>query len=158
SGDVKATEEPGVVARITGTEDLPPEQRKDDHDDGDTSGAMSQVVSMALDPGTLGSPDGNPNPAKLKVMNRNADPQLAREQAIAMAREAGVLASITSPIAVMEGGDIASGFDDVDITGGIFDGGGNGGPVGSFGWGVKGFGQGCGRGDGKPCDGIHAGP
>jgi hypothetical protein len=47
---------------------------------------------------------------------------------------------------------------DIDITGGIIDGGGTGAPAGSFGWGIRGQGLGCGTPDGKNCEGQRVGP
>ncbi len=157
--DSQIGEETGVVARLVSSDDpVPAEVEPGDASDPGASGAASTVVTMALTDGTLGTDQPNPNPAKLQVKDRGLTAQLAREQAIQMASESGVLSAIDSPIAVYEGGSIASGFDDLDITGGLFDGGGTGAPAGSFGWGVRGMDQGCGRTDGKPCAGVKAGP
>jgi len=148
-----------VSAAAMGREDdIPPPPEDGDGDTSGANGASSPQVAMALEDGTLGTDQPNPNPARLRVKDRGEAEQLARTQAIEMAREAGILGAVSSPVAVYAGGSIASGFDDLDITGGLFDGGGTGAPVGSFGWGVKGVGQGCGRTDGKPCEGIKAGP
>jgi hypothetical protein len=115
---------------------------------------------MALTDGTLGHTDGSINPAKLQVANRGLTPQLSREQAIAAASEAGVLGALQAlgPISTYDGLAIASGMDEIDFAGGMMDGGGDGVPVGSFGWGVSGFGTGCGTIDGRLCGGIKAGP
>lgn len=159
SGDLNPDEHAGVMASITGMEEPPPPPTEDG-DDGENgeNGATSELSATSLTLGTLGTDEPNPTPGKLSVANRNVDPQLARRMAIEAATSAGVLAAIQSPIAVLEGGSIASGFEDIDITGGIIDGGGTGAPAGSFGWGVKGQGIGCGTFDGKNCQGVNAGP
>lgn len=157
--DHDLAETTGVVARLLSSDDPPPDEPEvDDGDATGEAGAASTSVAMALTDGTLGTTEPNANPAKLQVKDRGLAEQLARDQAIEMARDAGILGGIDSPIAVYQGGDLASGFDDLDITGGLFDGGGHGPPAGSFGWGVRGMNQGCGRTDGKPCGGVKSGP
>ena len=158
--DMNANEEVGVLAAITGKEEPNPDVTDPDDSDevGDNGGMASAVVSMALENGTLGKDEPNATPAKLQVKNRDVNAQLARQEAIEAASTAGVLAAMASPIRVYEGGSIASGFEDIDITGGIIDGGGTGAPAGSFGWGIKGQGLGCGTPDGKNCQGEHVGP
>ncbi len=148
-----------VLASINGFEAPNPEESDPtDEQDGENGGMASRIVSMALTTGALGKDEPNPTPGKLSVKNRDLNAQLARREAIEAAATAGVLAAMSSPIRIYEGGSIASGFEDIDITGGIIDGGGTGSPTGTFGTGVKGDGFGCGTPDGKNCDGIHAGP
>ncbi len=158
STDLAASEDTSVMARLNSFEDPPPVATEAGDDQGDHGGSASEQVAMSLEDGTLGTDRPNPTPAKLKVTNRGVDPQLARQMAIEAASTAGVLSAMNSPIRVYQGGDIASGFDDIDITGGIIDGGGHGAPAGSFGWGVRGQGLGCGTPDGKNCEGVRAGP
>ncbi|MBZ0234033.1 MAG: AgmX/PglI C-terminal domain-containing protein, partial [Deltaproteobacteria bacterium] len=157
--DMNPHEDVSVLAHITSRDEAAPDAADTDtDDDGDNGGKGSPLVAMALETGTLGKDEPNPTPGKLQVKNRHLQEQLARQEAIEAASTAGVLAAMTSPIKVYEGGSIASGFDDIDITGGIIDGGGTGAPAGSFGWGIKGQGLGCGTPDGKNCEGVHAGP
>lgn len=159
SGDLNPNEDVSVLVRTTSAEDdAPAPTEQGDSGENGENGATSEVAATSMELGTLGTDQPNPTPAKLRVMDRGVDAQLARQQAIEAATSAGVLASLNSPIAVFEGGSIASGFDDIDITGGIIDGGGTGAPMGSFGWGIKGQGLGCGTPDGKNCQGTHAGP
>jgi hypothetical protein len=157
--DMSVDEDASIAVKINGHDEPipPPVDSGEDGEDGE-NGRTSEVSMASIEDGTLGTDQPNPTPAKLKVVNRNVDPQLARRMAIEAATSAGVLGAINSPIAVFEGGSIASGFDDIDITGGIIDGGGTGAPAGSFGWGIKGNGIGCGTFDGKNCGGINAGP
>ncbi len=157
--DMNPHEDVSVYAALNSVDEAAPDAADSDSDDvGDNGGMASQVVAMALEDGTLGKDEPNPTPAKLHVKNRDLQEQLARREAIEAASTAGVLAAMTSPIKVYEGGSIASGFDDIDITGGIIDGGGTGAPAGSFGWGIKGQGLGCGTPDGKNCEGVRADP
>ncbi|HUQ01367.1 MAG TPA: AgmX/PglI C-terminal domain-containing protein [Kofleriaceae bacterium] len=158
--DMNANENTSVMAHLNSNEDPNPEETKpDDSDDvGENGGMASTIVSMALEDGTLGHDQPNPNPAKLRVKDRGLNEELARKAALEAASSAGVLAAMTSPISVYQGGDISDGLDDLDITGGIIDGDGTGAPMGSFGWGVKGQGLGCGTPDGKNCSGQHVGP
>jgi hypothetical protein len=157
--DMNASENTSVLASITSREDANPEPTTDDSDDvGENGGMASTIVSMALENGTLGHDQPNPNPAKLRVKDRGLTDQMARKAALEAASSAGVLAAMTSPIAVYQGGDLSDGLDDLDITGGIIDGDGTGAPMGSFGWGIKGQGLGCGTPDGKNCSGQHVGP
>jgi hypothetical protein len=147
-----------VTARAIGAEEPPPPPPLDG--DGDATGAdgeLTPATSMAIEDGTLGRPEPSSAPARLRVRERQVDPELARVQAIEAASTAGVLSMITSPLAVAAGGSIASGFDDLDLTGGFIDAGGAGAPAGSFGHGRSGAGLGCGGVDGRPCEGIRAG-
>jgi len=106
--------------------------------DPDDSG---QATSIALDEG---KPATGPDPRN----GEPADPQLARQQAIEQARNAGILGATdgeqTGAFASLTGtGDIASGFDDADIYGGLL---GNEADEmnGGFGFGRSGFGPGGG--------------
>ena len=114
---------------------------------------------MALTDGTLGHPDGSHNPAKLQVADRGGEHQMSREQAIAAASRAGVLGAMdfAGPVRTFDGANIATGMDEIDFAGALQGGGGDGAPVGSFGWGVSGFGVGCGTADNKLCQGYKAG-
>lgn len=159
--DMTASEDARSSYRVTGAEDPPPPPPEDgDADDSGMAGTATAPTATALETGTLGTLTPNANPAKLHVRDRGLSPQLSREAAIENARNAGVLASdvFAGPIPVVSGANLASGFDDMDITGGLFDGGGTGAPAGSFGWGVRGTGTGCGTIAGVPCSGIASDP
>ena len=85
----------------------------------------------------------------LYKMNKSAmDPQLARQQAIEQARNAGILGNVAltqgGAFASLTGtGDISSGFDDTNIYGGLL--GNEAGEMnGGFGYGRSGFGPGGG--------------
>jgi hypothetical protein len=158
--EMNVEERTSVLAHITSREDANPDPSTPDDSEqvGENGGMASTIVSMALENGTLGKDEPNANPAKLRIKNRDANPQMSREEAMEAASTAGPLALMTSPIKVYRGGSIASGFEDIDITGGIINGDGTGAPAGTFGWGIKGQGLGCGTPDGKNCEGEHAGP
>ena len=157
--ETDALEETSSRATHTSVEELPPPPPDDGEEDDGSAGANTPPNAIALEDGTLGTDRPNATPALLRVQDRNLAPTLSREQAKAVAAESGILGStvFTGPIAVVGGGDLASGFDDLDITGGFYDGGGEGGPAGSFGWGLKGTGAGCGTLAGVPCGGVEAG-
>jgi hypothetical protein len=157
-GELRVDETNYLNASITAPDDPIPPPPEDG--DGETGTAVASVApSMALTDGRLGHDDGSVTPARLQVANRAMIPRMSREQAIAAASEAGVLGAMQAvgPIRAFDGVDIASGIDAIDFAGGMVDGGGDGVPVGSFGWGVAGFGTGCGTLDGKLCQGIKAG-
>jgi len=155
--DMSLSEDTSLRAVSTGHEEPDPlEPEVSDDDDGGGEGAATSPTAVALEDGTLGTNRANPNPARLQVQNHGGTPKLSREQALAIAAESGILASsvFSGPIAVADGANLADGFDDLDITGGFYDGGGQGAPAGSFGWGVRGTGRGCGNVGGLPCSGI----
>jgi hypothetical protein len=160
STDQSLTEDVSMRAISLSQEDVPPPPPEvGDASDSGTPGAASPTA-VALETGTLGRNEANPNPAHLQIANRDLSPRMSREQAIDMAIRAGVLGSdvFVGPIAVANAATIASGMDDLDITGGFYDGGGTGAPSGSFGWGIKGSGNGCGNIAGVPCSGIASDP
>ncbi|MBK9036504.1 MAG: AgmX/PglI C-terminal domain-containing protein [Myxococcales bacterium] len=159
--DMSMRESSTTRSVLVSTEDMPVPPDDGDADDSGKEGDASAPTAIALDTGTLGHDSPNPTPAKLQVADRGLSPRLSREQAIEAARDVGILSSdvfAAGPIRVAEGGNFASGFDDMDITGGLFDGGGTGAPAGSFGWGVRGTGTGCGTIAGVPCSGVASDP
>ncbi len=131
----------------TSQEDPPPEEPEETEDDStDESGGTG--TAMTLDEGKMGKKDSDRAEGQYKMKNNNADPQLARSQAIEAARTAGILGSTAltqgGAFASLTGtGDISSGFDDSDIYGGLL---GNeaGEMQGGFGYGRSGFGPGGG--------------
>ncbi len=145
--DMAVNEDTTNKAQMTSIEDPPPpEEEKEEEDGEDESGGTG--TAMMLEEGKMGKKDSDRAEGQYK-MKKNADQeQLARQQAIEQARTAGVLGSA----ALMQGGqfasitgtgDISSGFDDLDIQGGLL---GNepGEMAGGFGFGRSGFGPGGG--------------
>ena len=103
---------------------------------------------MALDEGKMGKKDSDRAEGQYKMQKNQEDPQLARQQAIEQARNAGILGSTAlvqgGAFASLTGtGDISSGFDDSNIYGGLL--GNEAGEMnGGFGFGRSGFGPGGG--------------
>lgn len=157
-GEMRPEDDNRLVAVDTSHDDPPPPPPETGADDSGAS-VPSPAASMALTDGTLGHTDGSANPAHLQVADRGMNPQMSRDQAIAAATRAGVLGAMdfVGPVRTLDGMDVASGMDAIDFAGGLQDGGGDGVPVGSFGWGVSGFGAGCGTIGGKLCQGYRAG-
>ncbi|MCA9674207.1 MAG: AgmX/PglI C-terminal domain-containing protein, partial [Myxococcales bacterium] len=128
-------------------EDPPPEEPEDtDENSDDESGGTG--TAMTLDEGKMGKKESDRAEGQYKMKNNNADPQLARQQAVEAARTAGILGSAAltngGAFASLTGtGDISSGFDDSDIYGGLL--GNEAGEMnGGFGFGRSGFGPGGG--------------
>jgi pSer/pThr/pTyr-binding forkhead associated (FHA) protein len=128
-------------------EDPPPDEPDETEDDSnDVSGGTG--TAMALDEGKMGKKDSDRAEGRYKMKDAGLDPQLARSQALEAAKTAGILGSAAltqgGAFASLTGtGDISSGFDDVDIYGGLL---GNeaGEMQGGFGFGRSGFGPGGG--------------
>jgi hypothetical protein len=146
------------AASISKEDPNPVEPDETGDDDAGNPGSETSPTAIALQDGALGHNEPNLNPARLRVKNRFDSPTMSREEAKEMASRAGILGAIVGPISVADGAVIASGMDDLDITGGLIDGGGQGAPAGSFGWGLRGTGTGCGTLTGVPCSGIASDP
>ena len=145
--DMAALEDTSTRTSATSQDDPPPPPEEDKPDDGkDESGGTG--TAMALDEGKMGKKDSDRAEGQYKMQNNNADPQLARQQAIEQARNAGILGSTAltqgGAFASLTGtGDISSGFDDSNIYGGLL--GNEAGEMnGGFGYGRSGFGPGGG--------------
>ena len=128
-------------------DDPPPPEEEDKPDDGeDESGGTG--TAMALEEGKMGKKDSDRAEGQYKMQKNQEDPQLARQQAIEQARNAGILGSTAlqqgGAFASLTGtGDISSGFDDTNIYGGLL--GNEAGEMnGGFGYGRSGFGPGGG--------------
>lgn len=128
-------------------DDPPPPEEEDKPDDGaEESGGTG--TAMALDEGKMGKKDSDRAEGQYKMKKEQEDPQLARQQAIEQARNAGILGSSSltqgGAFASLTGtGDISSGFDDGNIYGGLL--GNEAGEMnGGFGFGRSGFGPGGG--------------
>ena len=133
-----------ISTRTDGTqhEDEPPEQVVADDGGGGSEGANAQ---MTLAEGATGTTKSNRADGHLRIKNKDVDPQLARQEAIAMARTAGILGSISSAdtfSSITENSNFSSGPDSTDVWGPIF--GAEGEAYGNFGYGRSGFGRGGG--------------
>ncbi len=117
----------------------------------ETDGAQNSGgtgTAMALDSGKMGKEDSDRKAGQYAMKNLGGDPQLAREQAVEQARNAGFLGAIKmsqgGAFAALTGtGDFSTGLDDANVYGGLM---GNeaGEMAGGFGFGRSGFGAGGG--------------
>src|SRR5687767_3621420 len=107
----------------TSTDDPPPPEEEDLPDDGaDETGGTG--TAMTLEEGRMGKKDSDRAEGQYKMQKTQDQEQLARQQAIEAARSAGVLGSTAlqqgGAFASLTGtGDVSSGFDDVNIYGGL---------------------------------------
>jgi hypothetical protein len=145
--DLAAAEEGETRSNAISQEDPPPPPPEESQDDSnDESGGTG--TAMALDEGKMGKKDSNRAEGQYKMQKTQEQEQLARSQAIDAARNAGILGSTAlaqgGAFASLTGtGDISSGFDDVNIAGGLL--GDEAGEMnGGFGFGRSGFGPGGG--------------
>ncbi|HEY4242634.1 MAG TPA: AgmX/PglI C-terminal domain-containing protein [Kofleriaceae bacterium] len=145
--DLASLEDTSTRTNSASQDDPPPPKPEEQPDDGkDESGGTG--TAMALDEGKMGKKDSDRAEGQYKMQKNAADPQLARQQAIEDARNAGILGSTAlqqgGAFASLTGtGDISSGFDDSNIYGGLL--GNEAGEMnGGFGYGRSGFGPGGG--------------
>ncbi|HWU88032.1 MAG TPA: AgmX/PglI C-terminal domain-containing protein, partial [Kofleriaceae bacterium] len=145
--DLASREELTNRSNSTAQDDPPPPEEEDKPDDGaDESGGTG--TAMALEEGKMGKKDSDRAEGQYKMKKEQEDPQLARQQAVEQARNAGILGSSAltqgGAFASLTGtGDISSGFDDGNIYGGLL--GNEAGEMnGGFGFGRSGFGPGGG--------------
>ena len=127
-------------------EDPKTEEEKLDSGDDDASGGTG--TKMALEEGKMGKKESTRQSGQYAMKNNNADPQLAKQQAIDNARKAGVLGVLQKApggaFASLTGtADFSSGLDDRDVYGGLI---GNevGEMAGGWGYGLSGVGPGGG--------------
>jgi pSer/pThr/pTyr-binding forkhead associated (FHA) protein len=131
----------------TSQDDPPPPPPEDKPDTAsDKSGGTG--TAMQLDEGKMGKKDSDRASGQYQMAKNQDNPQLARQQALEEARNAGILGSTAlsqgGAFASLTGtGDLSSGFDDANIYGGLL---GNeaGEMSGGFGYGRSGFGPGGG--------------
>jgi len=145
--DLASLEDTSTRTNSSAQDDPPPPPPEDQNDDGkDESGGTG--TAMALDEGKMGKKDSDRAEGQYKMQKNQEDPQLARQQAIEQARNAGILGNTAltqgGAFASLTGtGDISSGFDDTNIYGGLL--GNEAGEMnGGFGYGRSGFGPGGG--------------
>ena len=145
--DLASMEDTTARSQSSSQDDPPPPEEEDKPDDGeDSSGGTG--TAMALDEGKMGKKESDRAEGQYKMQKNQEDPQLARQQAIEQARNAGILGTTSltqgGAFASLTGtGDISSGFDDSNIYGGLL--GNEAGEMnGGFGFGRSGFGPGGG--------------
>jgi pSer/pThr/pTyr-binding forkhead associated (FHA) protein len=145
--DLASLEDTSTKSSSINQDDPPPPEEEDKPEDGeDESGGTG--TAMALDEGKMGKKDSDRAEGQYKMAKTQEDPQLARQQAIEQARNAGILGSTAlvqgGAFASLTGtGDVSSGFDDSNIYGGLL--GNEAGEMnGGFGFGRSGFGPGGG--------------
>jgi len=144
--DLAALEEGQTQATATSQEDPPPPEPEEEDGAEDESGGTG--TAMALEEGLMGKKESDRKEGQYKMQKTQEQEQLARQAAIDAARSAGVLGSSAlaqgGAFASLTGtGDISSGFDDVNIYGGLL-GDEAGEMYGGFGFGRSGFGPGGG--------------
>ena len=145
--DLSSLEDTTTRTSSTSQDDPPPPPPEDKPDNGaDQSGGTG--TAMQLDEGKMGKKESDRAEGQYKMKKNVDDPQLARQQAIEQARNAGLFGneSLTQggAFASLTGtGDMSSGFDDTDIYGGL-KGSEAGEMSGGFGYGRGGFGPGGG--------------
>jgi pSer/pThr/pTyr-binding forkhead associated (FHA) protein len=145
--DLASLEEGATQASATSQEDPPPPEPEETEDDGaEESGGTG--TAMALEEGLMGKKESDRKEGQYKMQKTQEQEQLARQAAVEAARSAGVLGSSAlaqgGAFASLTGtGDISSGFDDVNIYGGLL-GDEAGEMYGGFGFGRSGFGPGGG--------------
>jgi pSer/pThr/pTyr-binding forkhead associated (FHA) protein len=145
--DLAGLEDVTTDTSSTSQDDPPPPEPEEQEDNGeDESGGTG--TAMALEEGKMGKKDSDRAEGQYKMQKTQDQEQLARQQAIEAARSAGVLGSTAlqqgGAFASLTGtGDVSSGFDDVNIYGGLL--GNEAGEMnGGFGFGRSGFGPGGG--------------
>ena len=143
--DLRGSE--GRLTRVQSkAQEDPKEEEEEENDSDQASGGTG--TAMALDEGKMGKEDSKRATGQFQMKNEGGDPQLAREQAVEQARNAGFLGALKmsqgGAFASITGtGDFSSGLDDANVYGGLL---GNeaGEMQGGFGFGRSGFGAGGG--------------
>jgi hypothetical protein len=145
--DLAALEDSALDTSSTSQDDPPPPEPEESEDDGEEESGGTGTA-MALEEGKMGKKESDRAEGQYMMQKTQEQEQLARKQAIEAARTAGILGSTAlqqgGAFASLTGtGDISSGFDDVNIYGGLL---GNeaGEMAGGFGFGRSGFGPGGG--------------
>ncbi len=151
------SEDTSLRTKTNANEDAPPDEpEKDLADNSGSNGAES--AKMKLDEGAAGKPDAVRTTGEMHVANNNVEQRMSKDQAIALAREAGFLGStevIRGGIASLTASDpFSSGFDVDNIYGPLIGAAGEG--RGNFGFGRNGWGAGGGCTQ-EPCGIIGTG-
>ena len=145
--DMSMSEQSSSSAKTESIDDPPPPEPEETEEEGEEESGGTGTAT-ALEEGKMGKKDSDRAEGQYKMKKNSDQEQLARTQAIEQARTAGVLGSQVfaqgGTFASITGtGDISSGFDDMDIQGGLL--GNEAGEMnGGFGFGRSGFGPGGG--------------
>jgi hypothetical protein len=150
--DLAAMEPTSLSGDNKMNEDVPPEEQDQEHGGGGKEAAAA--ATMELDEGAAGTTKSNRTDSHIRIKDNNADPQVARLQAIEEARTAGVLGSVSLQsgdyfASLTSTGNLSSGFDPTNTYGALFGADGEG--AGYFGYGRSGFGAGGGCPPGNQC-------
>ncbi|MDB4962475.1 MAG: domain containing protein, partial [Myxococcales bacterium] len=146
--DLASLEDTSTRTNSASQDDPPPPEEEDKPEDDSSDESGGTGTAMALEEGKMGKKESDRAEGQYKMKKEQEDPQLARQQAIDQARNAGILGSTAlqqgGAFASLTGtGDISSGFDDGNIYGGLL--GNEAGEMnGGFGFGRSGFGPGGG--------------
>ncbi len=93
--DLASLEDTTTRTKNLAQDDPPPPEEEDKPDDGaDESGGTG--TAMALEEGKMGKKDSERAEGQYKMQKNQEDPQLARQQAIEQARNAGILGNLKS--------------------------------------------------------------
>lgn len=147
-GDGDNDEDISMRSASTAQDNPPPPPPEDQPEDNGEEESGGTGTAMALDEGKMGKKDSTRAEGQYKMARTAEQEQLARTQAVEQARTAGILGSSAllqgGAFASLTGtGDVSSGFDDVDVFGGLL--GNEAGEMnGGFGFGRSGFGPGGG--------------
>lgn len=137
----------GRLTRVQSKAQEDPKQEEElEKENDEESGGTG--TAMALDEGKMGKEDSKRATGQYAMKNEGADPQLAKQQAIDQARNAGIIGALRmqqgGAFASLTGtGDFSSGLDDANVFGGLL-GDEVGEMQGGFGFGRSGFGPGGG--------------
>lgn len=150
SADALTLDLGGAEGRLTRVQSKaqedPKEEEEEAEEEAEDSGGTG--TAMALDQGKMGKEDSERATGQYAMKNEGVDPQLAKQQAIDDARNAGIIGALKmqqgGAFASLTGtGDFSSGMDDMNIAGGLM-GDEVGEMQGGFGFGRSGFGPGGG--------------
>ncbi len=143
--DLAAENDLSIKVDGKAVEDVPPEQEQELDQGG--GGKEASGKNMALPEGQAGTTKSANIAGHIRIKNNAAEDQIARQEAIAEARTAGVLGSVAltsgAAFASLTGtSNLSSGPDSFDVYGAIY--GADGESYGTFGYGRNGFGGGGG--------------
>jgi hypothetical protein len=157
--EVDDTADTTIHTTATTGETPPPEKVATTEGDKSGSDPGSEANKMRLERGAMGNPESSAVDHHFTVKDNHIDPQLARQQAIEAARDAGILGGLhASPEMfrnIAADADISSGFESMNAYGAMF-GADAGEAHGSFGGSFSGFGGGGGCTQ-EPCGLIGTG-
>jgi len=138
----------GRLSRVQSKPQEDPKQEEEEIDNGEDNDSGGTGTKMALDEGKMGKKESTRQSGQFAMKDNNADPQLAKQQALDRASKAGILGILSQrpggAFASLTGtGDFSSGLDDRDVYGGLL-GIEVGEMAGGWGYGISGVGPGGG--------------